>query len=240
MEIVSRNRMHWATTEAAEFEVMQSVVETPKTSISKLAQTVNLSSSSVQRVLKKNRFKPYKPKFVHTLHDRDYDCRMYFSFWLQGMIEDDRSFIRYILFSDEATFNSNGVVSSQNCRWWADENPHFTIETRDQYSFKVNVWCGIFNSRIIGPFFFRENLTGARYLEFLHNALSSELEEKFTLEEIRRMYYQQDGAPAHSTAAVTAWLDETFPRKWIGRFSETPWPPRSPDLTPCDFFYGGI
>ena len=30
-------------------------------------------------------------------------------------------------------------------------------------------------------------------------------------------------------------LDVTFPNRWIGRDGPTPWPPRSPDITPLDF-----
>jgi len=30
-------------------------------------------------------------------------------------------------------------------------------------------------------------------------------------------------------------LDATFPNRWIGRDGPTPWPPRSPDITPLDF-----
>ena len=41
---------------------------------------------------------------------------------------------------------------------------------------------------------------------------------------------------------VSIWfLDATFPNRWIGRDGPTPWPPRSPDITPLDiFFYGGM
>ena len=31
-------------------------------------------------------------------------------------------------------------------------------------------------------------------------------------------------------------LNATFPNRWIGRDDPTPWPPRSPDITPLDFF----
>lgn len=34
-------------------------------------------------------------------------------------------------------------------------------------------------------------------------------------------------------------LNETFPERWIGRRGAIEWPPRSPDLTPLDFFLGG-
>ena len=34
-------------------------------------------------------------------------------------------------------------------------------------------------------------------------------------------------------------LDATFPERWIGRDGPTPWPPRSPDITPLDYFLWG-
>ena len=33
--------------------------------------------------------------------------------------------------------------------------------------------------------------------------------------------------------------NRTFPGKWIGRGGPVPWPARSPDLTPLDFFLWG-
>jgi hypothetical protein len=51
----------------------------------------------------------------------------------------------------------------------------------------------------------------------------------------RNIVFQQDGAPAHYARIVTDWLDENIP-VWIGRGGDIRWPPRSPDLTPLDFF----
>ena len=34
-------------------------------------------------------------------------------------------------------------------------------------------------------------------------------------------------------------LEATFPNRWIGRDGPTPWPPRSPDIIPLDFFLRG-
>lgn len=35
------------------------------------------------------------------------------------------------------------------------------------------------------------------------------------------------------------WLNIHFPNKWIGNGGPTPWPPRSPDLNPCDYYLWG-
>lgn len=57
---------------------------------------------------------------------------------------------------------------------------------------------------------------------------------------LRSTYYQHDGAPAHRTAAVTRCLTSMFDDRLIGyRTLPAAWPPRSPDLTPMDFFLWG-
>jgi len=35
-------------------------------------------------------------------------------------------------------------------------------------------------------------------------------------------------------------LNDTFPDRWIGRGSTINWPPRSPDLTPLEFYLWGL
>lgn len=55
----------------------------------------------------------------------------------------------------------------------------------------------------------------------------------------RGMYYQHDGCSAHYASVVREYLDNLdneFSDRWIGRGGPVPWPPRSPDLTPLDFF----
>ncbi|CAK1550166.1 unnamed protein product [Leptosia nina] len=53
----------------------------------------------------------------------------------------------------------------------------------------------------------------------------------------RRM--SMDGATAHTARASMDLLRENLPQKLISRFGDIPWPPRSPDLTPMDFFLWG-
>ena len=224
--------------EETAIDIVLSAVENPRMSLAQRQDIIGVNEHSIRRVLKSNKFKAYKPKFIHTLKERDLNVRLDYSFWFQGEVEENEYFSRNILYSDESTFTSNGTVCSQNCRWWADANPNFKIECRDQYYFKVNVWCGILNDQIVGPVFFRQNLNAQRYLEMLQTFLSDYL-DNLPLQVRANMFFQQDGASVHSTLEVRSWLTEVFPNKWIGRYSPHPWPPRSPDLTPLDFFLWG-
>ncbi|GBN33318.1 hypothetical protein AVEN_1097-1 [Araneus ventricosus] len=51
--------------------------------------------------------------------------------------------------------------------------------------------------------------------------------------------FQQDGALFHWSMDVRAFLDATFPYRWIGHGSPIAWPPISPDISPLDFFFWG-
>ena len=91
------------------------------------------------------------------------------------------------------------------------------------------------HNQIIGPFIFAEStITANIYLNMLKHYVVPQLEEFQP-----RVVFQQDGAPPHWGLIVRDFLNETFPNRWIGRNGPTPWPPRSPDITPLDFFLLG-
>ena len=52
-------------------------------------------------------------------------------------------------------------------------------------------------------------------------------------------WWAQDGAPAHRTVEISEFLTELFQNRIIALDHPTEWPPRSPDLTPCDYFLWG-
>ena len=56
---------------------------------------------------------------------------------------------------------------------------------------------------------------------------------------MRNVYFQQDGATSHTANASMAVVRNMFPGRLISRFGDVPWPPRSPDLSTCDFFLWG-
>ena len=88
------------------------------------------------------------------------------------------------------------------------------------------------HNQIIGPFIFAEfTITANIYLDMLKHYVVPQLEEFQP-----RAVFQQDGAPPHWGLIVRDFLNETFPNRWIGRNGPTPWTPRSPDITPLDFF----
>jgi hypothetical protein len=51
--------------------------------------------------------------------------------------------------------------------------------------------------------------------------------------------FQHDGASAHNVHKVRDYLNAQFQNRWLGIYGPIEWPPRSPDLTPLDFFLWG-
>jgi hypothetical protein len=90
---------------------------------------------------------------------------------------------------------------------------------------------------IIGPYFFNEEtINGQNYLKMLKEYFRPIIGRKHIHNKI---LFQQDGAPAHYSKEVREYLNLTFPERWIERRGPIDWAPRSPDLTPCDFFLWG-
>jgi hypothetical protein len=51
--------------------------------------------------------------------------------------------------------------------------------------------------------------------------------------------FQQKGATSHTATMSINILKDLFPNRIISRNWNIPWPPRSPDITACDFFLWG-
>lgn len=107
-----------------------------------------------------------------------------------------------------------------------------------QGRWSLNVWAGILGDQIIGPEFIEGHVNAENYSHFLQNRLH-QLLDNVPLHIRRNMYFQQDGHPAHTSLQARTVLNREYPDRWIGLHGPQEWPPRSPDLTPMDFFLWG-
>ncbi|MCQ7131119.1 DUF4817 domain-containing protein [Salmonella enterica] len=224
------------STSAGDVErVRDAFVRSPGKSIRTAARQLELPRSTVHKVLHRNlRLYAYKVQLLQALQPDDGPRRKEFAVDMLARMGMEEGFLERVLFTDEATFHVSGLLNRHNVRIWGSENPHASRElVRD--SPKVNVWCGLMSTRIIGPFFFAEQtITANVYLDMLTEFVIPQLDG---IQD--RVILQQDGAPPHWGLAVRAYLDEQFPNRWIGRDGPILWPPRSPDITPLDFFLWG-
>lgn len=217
-----------------------SVADRPTTSTRKRSTQLTMSRRSLQRILKEDlKYHPYKIQLTQELQLTDYQKRLDFAQTFL-LLADAENFIANLIMTDEAHFYLNGDVNKQNCRIWASENPR-EIHEHPLHPVKVTVWCGITSSRIIGPYFFEDvdgntvTVNGNRYRQMLQEYFFPEVEDMNT----ENIWFQQDGATAHTARETMDMLRMNFPQRVISRFGDVPWPPRSPDLSPLDFFLWG-
>jgi hypothetical protein len=209
----------------------------PTSSLRQISLEVGLCKSRIQTILRKYKYHPYKAQCHQEIFAVDEESRSAFCYEMQERANNDRRFLSAICFTDECTFTLNNEPNVQNTRYWAQENPRVNISTRTQYPQKINIWAGIFNNNIIGPFEIEGNLNSATYLDLLVTKVRPALEE--VARENQEIWFQQDGCPAHFGLGVRNFLNDSFPNCWIGRGGAINWPARSPDLALCDFFLWG-
>lgn len=218
--------------------VLNIVNEDPSISVRVLSRRAGMSTRTVHRILKRHELYPYHFQRVQTLLPRDYPLRVAFCRTMLRRMREEPDFFNKILWSDESSCQRDGYLNLHNLHSWQLENPKLIRQDRSQHQFKINLWTGILNGQIVGPFELPATLTGETYLHFLQNNLPVLLED-VPPEVCENMWFQNDGCPAHYAVRVRQYLNETYPERWIGRLGPILWPPRSPDLNPLDFFYWG-
>lgn len=233
-----RERHNYDENDVRVLTILAIVHMDPQVSTRQIEREVGIPRNTVSRILRVLRYHPYHITLTQALRPRDMLNRVEFCRWALRMIQDDPHFFRFVLFSDEAIFRSDGRLNRHNCHYWSDENPHWYRPEEHQNRWSVMVWCGIINGYLIGPYFFDRNVDRHTYLQLLRDHLPELLEDVDLLTR-QRMWLQQDGAAPHFARVVRDFLNEQYAERWIGRGGPVIWPPRSPDLTSLDFFLWG-
>lgn len=90
--------------EPVELAVLGQVAMDSTMSTRQLAVATGVSRTSVQRVLKKYKFHPYKIQLLQELNDDDFDRRLQFCEIVTERANHNANFLFNICFSDECTF----------------------------------------------------------------------------------------------------------------------------------------
>lgn len=214
-------------------EAAASVERSPKKSIRKRSQELGVPYTTLHKHMKNDlKLKAFKPSFVNELSDNDMQKRHQACGRLLDVFVTLPSRGK-VLFSDECAIYRS--AKARNIYFWSKENPHF-YEELEHNPPHVMIWAAMSATHLIGPYFFDGAVNQIAYLTMLRDWFIPHLQDRGLL---GRIWFQQDGAPAHYAIAVREYLNEVFPDKWIGRGSvhlpaPLEWPPRSPDLSSCD------
>lgn len=206
-------------------DVAERMEQSPRKSIRRLAQEINLSYGTCQKILKENlNLYSYRINVVQELFQRDFPARIEYCQWFLNNLNNNNT-LDLTFFTDEAWFYLSGYINKQNMRIWSSENPHEFIQS-PLHSQKIGVWLAVSRRRIFGPVFFEGTINAERY----RNNLLEPFFQNLYDDELLHGYFQQDNATAHKTRESLTRIREFYDNRVIE------FPPRSPDLTILDYF----
>ena len=184
---------------------------------------------------------PYQMIRRHELSLADHARHLAFCNWFR---QRPPCFLESFVIGDEACFCMNFSLNTHNILQYAPrgEKPvEFSYEKKDCRQ-KLTVWIGtIGDGTLLGLFFFQQNINGERYMQMINDQIVQVLDERESFwrqqnGRFRHLWWAQDGAPPHRGRDVMARLQELFGDRIVALNQPVEWPPRSPDLTPLDFF----
>lgn len=146
-----KERTRSVTHEENQVLVAAAVVQDPHLSSREMSRELEISQTSVSRILRKNKFHPYHVQLVQELDHADFNNRLQFCEWALHKLQERNDFFDHVLFTDEATFLKNGFVTRRNCHYYNTENPHWIRPLDRQHRWSLDVWGGIFGRHVIGP-----------------------------------------------------------------------------------------
>ena len=226
--------------------ILEKVLRSPKKSRRRLSKELGISRSSVNRMIKDIGAFSYKIQILQTLQPQDPHQRFDYATRFLAHNYADGDFVENIWFSDECHVLLSGHVNKQNMRFLGWERPEEYAQ-RPLHSQKVTVWCAVSSHGILGPYFLEDangkpsTITSMVYRDQVIDRFVGDLQLFCELNSIPydTQWFQQDGAICHTGRGNLAYLEELFPGRLITRLGEFPYPPRSPDMTPPDYFLWG-
>ncbi|KAJ8986066.1 hypothetical protein NQ317_003360 [Molorchus minor] len=150
----------------AEQQILNRLEEDPSVSTRTIAREVGVSQSIVWRTLREAQLYPYHVQHVEALASADYPVRKAFCEWFLEQNNRHPRFTADVLATDEACFTQNGIQNFHNTHQWAAENPDAASRSACPQTFSINLWAGLVNDTLIGPFELPAHLNGGIYLDF--------------------------------------------------------------------------
>ena len=153
------------------------------------------------------------------------------------MRSQDPDFATKVIWSDEKLWQDRRVPNKQNERVWAASDPFVEVDCRTQSVSKRMCWAGICDGRVLLYWFdANERLNQDSYLDLLRQFFWPKVQRKVRSKEL---WFQQDGATAHTVQGVRDWLTDKFQERVISNKMDIKWPPKSPDMSPLDYWLWG-
>ena len=204
---------------------------------------MGLSQSSFVRIMRDIKFHPYILIKRQKLRPGDPAQRMAFGGWFLRSIRTENNFLQNLIVSDEAIFSLNSEVNTHNVIQYkkhGEGHPEDHYIGHEQGADKVMVWMGLTGEGLIlGPYFIEGGTDTREYIRIVRYNVVQRDFRRLNINR-REVWWQQDGAPSHTSNQAIRYLQGQFPGKLISKRGDHNWPARSPDLAICDFFLWGF
>ena len=150
-----------------------------------------------------------------------------------------------VIWSDEKIFCLHARVNKQNDRVWAVYNPREYQMNKVQGDQKAMVWVGLVGGQVLARYWFLEpeeeqniSCNSENYVAMLKRTVLPAIARRSDRD---RLWFMQDGAPAHHANNTLSFLSEKFGDRLIALGTrDNPmtviWPPHSPELNVCDYW----
>ena len=219
-------------------EVRSLVTRNPQMSIRQMSVELDLPYTIVWKILRETlNFFPYKINLTTELTDQHKRIRLEYSHWL---LSKPATFPDQVIWSDEKLYLLHTCPNHQNERVWVHrgEDPVIEEACRVQGGPKIMCWGMMVEGRVYVKWFDvgeREN-TEVYIRDVLEGFMWPIIQ---TLPNKSRLWFQQDGARCHTSNLSLEWIREKFGTRVISGNTAIPWPARSPDKSPLDYFLWG-
>lgn len=212
----------------------RSVESAPGVSIRALAQSRNVSMTTVRRSIKDLGLRSFQHPHRHLLTEAQKQLRLERSKGLLNELKTRGGHV--IIFSDEKIFTVDRSHNRRNDRWICGNTADVPAIMSSKKPASVMVFAAITSEgHVMPPFFFEagQTVTAAVYLSLLKDVVKPWIQLVIG---DRPYIFQQDSAPAHSARIVQQFLRTEFHHFW----PKDRWPSNSPDCNPCDFYLWGV
>ncbi|GFY10401.1 DUF4817 domain-containing protein [Trichonephila clavipes] len=207
---------------AVEMEAIASEAASGTSSAREAARRLGLPPSSVRNILRRIlQLYPYKLQSCHELLPADTAQREAFAKWAFSKMEQDPTWV--LTSCGQMKLISRFMVTLTTITV-AFGLPLIHVRPFFETQCPVNGWL-------------TETVNAQRYLTPLRETVVPCLIQRCQISNVTSM---QDGVTSHTANPVKTFLIQTFGEdRIVSRRCRYPWPPRSPDLTPADFWLWG-
>lgn len=221
-------------------DVLREIAGTGK-SIREVSRTLNLSYQCVHNIVRHDLLlKPYVLQVVPRLSDNHKKRRVSAAAPLLELFQSGSVEPQFFYSSDEASIYLDGHVQVRNAVVWGIERPSSHYAEHNHQSRKVTVFAALSSAHLFGPYFLPdgENVNAENYRGLVQQ-LADDMRVKFGDQQFGQIWFQQDGATAHTAHVTRAFLHQQFGERVVSPHLTLDWPSCSPDLSMCDFFLWG-